>query len=777
MCNRLFLRSPLYQHPTRLLALVCLLWTAALLGCHHHSRGDGMAKPTLPVLPGILSLSESQPFTSVAFLSGKVFAATARGLLQFHQAAGFSTLLTRADGLPGDHVYWVASERGNRLWVATDGGLGLLHKDKWTRRPLPAILGRPITALLPTKKLIWVGSNKGLWSLDLESKTWKSYLRGARISYLLEDVMTGSMWVGTDGAGIYHLERGKFVPHSTDSGQDLRKVRCMTYTAEGGLMAAGSSKEGERLTFFDGKFWTSYTFNPAGKLHWVQQVGQHTMVSFGRHLLRLKRRKIKARQPGMQDTPPHADGPVRLQGKRSPRAPSTYPVPPFYTERMDLLLPPEPTSVVGAGKTMLMGTSRLGVAMFDGERVAWYRTNDLTAGSRRLKMACRDGSCFLPTSNGRALQYTRKGGFIPARVGSAPTDTIQGFLNHPSGELLALHTPAGRPTLVVSVLQGDNFYPLYESVIAIPNGRLGVRFLRAGPGGRIWVGLWYSNEAGENQPWGVVLLPPPPPLSPELKKIALQIQKYSAEADATAQAPASMPVPVPTSMPAQGPASMPVKTPTSMPAKALASGSAKLPDAQEALKKTVWARAAKVIPPLLYYRSTLLADEDRAPGSLALPDDIRDVWWENKEAFWVATGQGVCRVQGTRVDQFTENEGLDSELTYAVGRNQAGQVLVAGYSGVGRYAGGKWYFDLQAPLNTASRALALRGDTLWVGTSSGLVRTPAKGAQQPAQAATMQIFNERHGLASNIILDLYLEQAGRVWALTDKGLSVVTLKR
>jgi hypothetical protein len=168
---------------------------------------------------------------------------------------------------------------------------------------------------------------------------------------------------------------------------------------------------------------------------------------------------------------------------------------------------------------------------------------------------------------------------------------------------------------------------------------------------------------------------------------------------------------------------------------------------------------------VLYHRSTLLPTEDRAAGSLALPDDIRDVLFAGAET-WFATSTGICRVRGTKVDLYTENEGLESEIVYVLTRGPSGHLYAASHGGVGHFDGKWWRFDLGPALAKPTRALVPRGDQLWAATDAGLVGWSAKSAR---------VIDSRQGLASDRVLDLYLEADRRMWILTDGGLSIITL--
>ncbi len=171
--------------------------------------------------------------------------------------------------------------------------------------------------------------------------------------------------------------------------------------------------------------------------------------------------------------------------------------------------------------------------------------------------------------------------------------------------------------------------------------------------------------------------------------------------------------------------------------------------------------------PPVYHRDSLLPTEDRQEGSLALPDDIRNVAFIDQD-IWLATGAGACRVRGTNVDLFTENEELASEFIYDIAKAKSGEILAATYAGVGRYDGKHWRFDLPGIKDKTSRALIVDQDVLWVGTSAGLIRHAGDQVQR---------ISMKHGLAGEVIYDLYLERSNRVWVLTDKGLSIVSLNR
>lgn len=164
--------------------------------------------------------------------------------------------------------------------------------------------------------------------------------------------------------------------------------------------------------------------------------------------------------------------------------------------------------------------------------------------------------------------------------------------------------------------------------------------------------------------------------------------------------------------------------------------------------------------PVQIHRSSLLADEQRPAGSLALPDDVRDVYFDQDVA-WLATESGVLRVRGADVTVFGENHGLGSELVYGVSR-LAGQLTAATFAGVGTFDGKSWRFR-----STGSRAIfavAEVSGSRWIASDDGLI---VRSKQRQLRLGRVD------GLAGNKVLDLRVDDQDRLWVLTAAGLSII----
>jgi hypothetical protein len=644
------------------------LLICSLAACPHQKTDPGQAPTGTTTALDIASFSETQPFTGLTVSEGALYAGTPAGLVRFDMQSGDFKRVTKEQGLPGNNVSALSADSRTGLWIATEAGISRLQNNSWTTvKPGGSDV---YAAMAATGNGLWAGSQHGLGRF--EDGKWKSYLPGARVTFLLRaiDEIDG-LWVGTEGEGIYRYRGGQFTSHSPTQGQAIRRVRNMTYTADMGLFAVGSDGGGDRLTFFDGTHWTSYSLQPAGRLHWVQLVGTRTFVGYEDRVLTIERVGADV-EPGRE-----AQGPVKLVGVVSPQAPAGYPVPRFTTRAADFWLPPNPTLVVGHNQRMLMATRTTGAALYDGRRVTWFRTNDLVGDGTRLRMGCAAGTCYVAGGAGRAYRSDGRS-FTPLTLGDGGSRTLA-FLNDRSGAVLAIQTPVDGKSLVVSRVSGTQMAKQSEAKIVVPEGgRLEVYFARFDPAGKLWVGLGYIDK-DEHRPWGAAVL---------------------------------------------------------------TDGGG-----------------------VTYHRSTLLPTEDRPSGSLALPDDIRDVTFVGGEV-WLATGAGVCRVRGITVDLFTENEGLESEIVYSIARNAKGEMLAATQSGVGRYDGKWWRFGLSGPLATSTHVLYPAGETIWAGTARGVMQWVAQGKDR--------VIDAKQGLASDTVLDLAID-SGRMWILTDKGISVLTL--
>lgn len=105
---------------------------------------------------------------------------------------------------------------------------------------------------------------------------------------------------------------------------------------------------------------------------------------------------------------------------------------------------------------------------------------------------------------------------------------------------------------------------------------------------------------------------------------------------------------------------------------------------------------------------------------------VRNVFRDSRGAFWIGTdGQGIARIEGSRVTRFTMREGLGSDFTRAFCEDRDGSLWIGTDGGLSRYDGREFRnFNVEDGLAyTSVRALLLdRSDSLWVATDGGLSR-------------------------------------------------------
>lgn len=154
---------------------------------------------------------------------------------------------------------------------------------------------------------------------------------------------------------------------------------------------------------------------------------------------------------------------------------------------------------------------------------------------------------------------------------------------------------------------------------------------------------------------------------------------------------------------------------------------------------------------------------DRARGILPVPVGVLDVAFLGDQV-WMASHEGAVRMEGEEVKVWTEGSQLESELLSAVAVSPGGLVFVASPDGVGTYDGERWVFppNLHEVVNDV--AVAADGK-LWMATERGLAIFDGAGVKR---------IDARRGLVENQMLDVTLDELGRVWARGAGSLTLVT---
>lgn len=151
-------------------------------------------------------------------------------------------------------------------------------------------------------------------------------------------------------------------------------------------------------------------------------------------------------------------------------------------------------------------------------------------------------------------------------------------------------------------------------------------------------------------------------------------------------------------------------------------------------------------------------------GILPVPVDVTGIAFMGEEAIWLASSQGATRVIGEEIKTFIEADGLRSELLRGVVCTIGGMVYTASSRGLGIWDGETWTYPPK--LRTSINDLALgEGGRLWLATDRGLV---------VYDGARVRRLDTRRGLLENRLLDVENDNLGRIWAMSETGLVLVS---
>ena len=132
-------------------------------------------------------------------------------------------------------------------------------------------------------------------------------------------------------------------------------------------------------------------------------------------------------------------------------------------------------------------------------------------------------------------------------------------------------------------------------------------------------------------------------------------------------------------------------------------------------------------------------------------------------AVWAATGQGVARIEGDRVQNFSVDAGLPTGAVFSLALAPDGRLYVGTEEGL--YAGRSGRFEPVSAEVPAVAVASLQVDqqgSLWIGTvSRGLFRLGDRGLEH---------FDVSDGLPNNRVASLFADREGSVWVGTNAGL-------
>lgn len=164
------------------------------------------------------------------------------------------------------------------------------------------------------------------------------------------------------------------------------------------------------------------------------------------------------------------------------------------------------------------------------------------------------------------------------------------------------------------------------------------------------------------------------------------------------------------------------------------------------------------------YHHASLDPGERKLGILPVPVGVVDAAFLGEDEVWMASRQGAVRMTGDQVTVWNEGTQLVSELLNAVAVTAGGLVFVASPDGVGTYDGERWRFPPE--LRFTTNDLALGADSrLWLATERGVAIYDGKKVRR---------LDVRRGMVENQVLDITLDELGRVWTRGPHSLAVIT---
>jgi signal transduction histidine kinase/ligand-binding sensor domain-containing protein len=142
-----------------------------------------------------------------------IWVGTREGLLRFSK--GKFLVYTTRDGLTNDFVTAVHSARDGATWVGTRSGLDRLEHGRAVRAPFASQLPRDIVlSILDDRSgVLWVGTRRGLFFIKRGRVGVLSMDDGLHSNYVvaLAEARDGGLWVGTR-AGIDYVRDGRIGP-------------------------------------------------------------------------------------------------------------------------------------------------------------------------------------------------------------------------------------------------------------------------------------------------------------------------------------------------------------------------------------------------------------------------------------------------------------------------------------------------------------------------------------------------------------------------------------
>ena len=745
-----------------------ILGSLSSTGCGPSSKTD--VKPTGTVTTSnsgagsapvrVRSFSDSRPVKSLAAAAGLVWVGTPRGLVRWSTTSEPPTpaVLTTIDGLPADRIEGIALDIKGGVWVTTSKGVGHFASGSWTKYP-KAPVGDLVTGIVvtPDGDNVWVGGSDGL--ARLKEGQWERYAAGTTVTSIIHDGGTG-VWIGTSGKGIMRVVKQDMLQFGMAEGNDIDNVRAMVADSNGSLLAVGDGPGGQRVAFFDGgRFW-SYRVDNTNVIEWVQRVGGDLFLGAGQSVWTMKR----------VATPAEIRGPIKFTYSGSPAlgAPKAQPLagllvkeaaPPPPPPPVAAPPPPPPEPAKGKGKKDAKGKKTSSLVQPIVEQYASVTEQALAPTPSQVRPV-RPWLVAGPGGSGGAAPLFDTDVVdvrLPDGITTVTADSdslyigtrFLGVMRIQKGKQTPLRLfdlTAGAERLSVACVNNNDCY-------VATGGTQAWRF-----DGQTFEVTGVDPEKGSHvlsvvrDPTGAVIA-----LHRGATSRVVRISRVGNKGD---WAPVGLtPLEVPTGVPDLSFASFAPKGQLWVGLRYVD----KEQDARAYGAAEVYVDDGRVI----YHRQRPTGSQPGVSQGVNVPSDVTAIAWKGSSEAWLASGAGAVRLTDDKtVKVFTENDGLESELVHDIIEGLSGQIWIATSRGIGVWDGSRWHFPKEPPYNVKASALTRDPDgRIWIGTDRGVIEVVS-------EKRTHQI-GTRSGLLDDKILNMGVDVRGRVWVLTEKGISVI----
>ena len=692
-------------------ALALLL---VLAGCPKNLAPPPAAPAPKPTFTAsrIRGFSDSVAVTAIADSPSAVLVGTPRGLLRWE--GGRSTLLTSKEGLPADRVAGIAVDPQGGTLLATVKGLSRGIRGAWTNWPA-APVGSFLTGIVSDGKTVWAGGPEGLGRL--RAGKWEHFFADTGVTALAAG-FGNTVWVGTDGAGILRILRGgeKIERFGVSQGCEIDVVRGMV-AVDKTVMAIGEGPSGPRAAYFDGERFYSFELTSPTVLEWAARAGARTLVGAGSHIYTLG--VVEAPDPKAPATSePANDSPVQLRAIRSyvVAARSTALKADLPSTALD-----EPPNAPKPPKAITPPP------MPKGSKIVPLIPNapegpPLAADESPIRLP--DGVTAVGGSERGLLVGTRFLGALRIENDVPRQFRINDLV-------------AGAVRLTVACIAGKN---AADDCYLATGGTRAFRF-----DGQAFEIAPVDPEPGSHvlavlrDPKGDVLAIHRGADNRQLRLSRVDEGRW---------------------------------TPIGIEAVEVPLGAPELNFAEFAPDGHLWVGLRYVDKDgdaRDFGADEIALDSGHVVAHKELPTDVVAMYWKAPNEAWFATRSGAARLLDGKLRVFTENDGMESELTRDIGPGpsgpMAGQIFVATKRGTGRFDGTRWIFSRLGAFYPPATALAHDANgNVFIGTDKGLFCV--------GQCAPDAIDQSR-GLNDDRVSDLAVDARNRVWVLTEKGINIV----